>query len=47
MDSRGKPGMGGGVGGETPVAVYVLVEVTLVVAVDVEVTVWPTVAVNV
>ena len=31
IDSNGKPGIGGGVGGVAPVAVYVLVVVTLVV----------------
>jgi len=40
MDSNGKPGIGGGVGGLAPVAVYVLVEVTLVVSKCVEVMLW-------
>ena len=31
IDSNGKPGIGGGVGGVAPVTVYVLVVVTLVV----------------
>ena len=31
IDSNGKPGIGGGVGGVVPVAEYVLVVVTLIV----------------
>jgi hypothetical protein len=31
IDSNGKPGMGGGVGGVAPVVAYVLVEVRLIV----------------
>jgi len=35
IDSNGKPGIGGGVGGVTPVAVYVIVIVWLVVVCEV------------
>ena len=47
IDSRGKPGMGGGVGAVAPVTVYMLVVVTPLVVRVVEVTVWLAVAVTV